>query len=238
MADEPYFNSGSSFRRENRSHTSVRQGAGKTLEGAGRTAQVAGAGTQYGGKAIRYTGKGVKNTGKAVGAGGSALMKAGIEMSGTGVGALAGVPLAVTGGVMYGAGKITQAAGKTAETTGEVTEKSGRTIKKAGKNIKQEGKILRHASVSRPKSSSLKWILLILGIIFWLPGLIPIVNIFTNLVYWLIVIFVYIHFYPKAFKNPKFLGTMLLGFGLGFIPFVGGLLSAATPLVVGKILEK
>lgn len=66
----------------------------------------------------------------------------------------------------------------------------------------------------------LRWIMTGLSVVFWLLGLIPVVNIATNIIWWMIWLMVFLHTYSHLLINPKVLALALGGFLLGLIPFV------------------
>jgi hypothetical protein len=91
-----------------------------------------------------------------------------------------------------------------------------------------------------PLNPGIRSILIILSVIFWIIGLIPIVNIVSGFIFGCLKVLIYLVAAPHYFTNPKFIATNLVAFLLTLIPFVNwipwGIVSTSldTTLVEGK----
>jgi hypothetical protein len=85
----------------------------------------------------------------------------------------------------------------------------------------------------------IKWVLTFISIIAWLLGLIPGVNILSNIIYWLIWLGTFLHFYIKVLGQPKVIIISFIAFILGLIPIVDWIpWDIAATWMTTKIAEK
>jgi hypothetical protein len=84
--------------------------------------------------------------------------------------------------------------------------------------------------------------MLMLSGVFWVVGLIPVVNIFSNTAYWIIWAIIYIARFRKNFTSKNILRvtvTVAISYILGDIPFVDWIpWDMAGTWITTKILEK
>lgn len=78
-------------------------------------------------------------------------------------------------------------------------------------------------------------VLIAMSAIFGLLGLIPIVHFFTDAIYWVLWIMIMAVTKAHLLLNPKALTVALIGVLIGMLPFVGGLGTITSTVLVARM---